>query len=94
MEAALQVLGNFIDSVKITVCRRPARRGQIHPPPPLPGAQVRIVFPQKRRSFFKVKEQRLGFMPLGCMAAGFQDTPPGNTSAVVAHDGTNLARTS
>lgn len=94
MEAALQGLGNFIDGVKITFCRRPARRGQIHPPPPLPAAQVQTVIPQKRGSFLKVKEQRLGFVALGCMAAGFQDTPPWDTSAMVAHDGTDLARAS
>jgi hypothetical protein len=93
MEAALQVIGNCVDTVKITVCWRPARGGQVNPPPPFPGPQIRTVGPEQRGAFFKVKEQGFGFMALRCMAAGFEDAPPGNAAPMVAHDGTYLART-
>lgn len=92
MEAALQVLGNCVDTVKITLRWRPAPGGQVNPPPPFAGPQIRTVIPGQRGAFFKVEEQGFGFMALRCVAAGFQDAPPRDAAPVVAHDGTDLAR--
>jgi len=92
MEPALQVLRNCINTVKITVRWRPACGGQVHPPPSLAGPEIGTVVAGERSAFFKVEEQGLGLMALRRMAAGLQDTPPGNGAPMVAHDGTDLAR--
>jgi len=92
VEPVLQVLGNGINAVKITVRRRPARCCQIHPPPALPRPQEGAVIACKRCALVKVEEQGLGLVTLRCMAAGLQDPPPGNTAPVMAHDRTHLAR--
>ena len=92
MEPALQLLGNSVDTVKITVRWCPAGGIQVHPPPSLPGPEIRTEGANKRGALFKVKEQGLGFMALGRVAAGLQDAPPGNAAPMVAHDVPDLAR--
>jgi hypothetical protein len=92
MEPPLQVLRNCVNAVKITLRWRPARGGQVHPPPPLAGPEIGIVITDERGAFFKVKEQGLRLVPLRRMAAGFQDAPPGSAAPMVAHHGTDLPR--
>lgn len=90
MEPPLQPLCNQVNEVKITVDGGPPCLGKVNAPPAFPGPEEVQVAAKKRSAFLDVEVQGFGFQPLRCFAVCPQHAPPGNGTAVVAHDGAHL----
>lgn len=93
MEPPLQPPGNHVNEVKLTVDGGPPCFGKVNAPPSFPGSEEVQVAAKERSTFLDVERQGFCFQALGCFAACPQHAPPGNRTAVVAHDGAHLPRT-
>lgn len=91
MKLALQLLRHRIHPVEILSIGCPARRLEVHPPPAFSGALPLPVGAGQRRPFIKVAAQRVCLVSFGGVSTRFQDPPPRDATAVVAHDRTDLA---
>jgi hypothetical protein len=60
-------------------------------PGALPRPQVGLMGAKEGGSLLAVVTESFRFMPLRCVSARFEDPPPGNAAAIVAHDRANLS---